>query len=958
MYYQKALLSLVFFFACFSVFAQSGSIRGTIIDESNGEPLIGATAVVEGTTTGSATDLEGTYSISTLAPGTYAVKFSYVSYQSKTVTSIVVKDGEVTLLNVNLAPEVSQLGDVVITAELIRNSENALMTLKRKSANIQDGISSESIARIGDSNAASAIKRVAGVSVQEGKYVFVRGLGDRYTQTVVNGMSIPGLDPDKNSLQMDLFPTNIIDNIIVRKSFTADLPADFTGGIVNIDIKDFPTEKITKVSASVSYNPDMHFQDNYLTYDGGDTDFLGFDDGTRKLPFSSQTKIPSYTTSDQSESAKLTDLTRSFNPTFGPSKETSFGDYSLGVSLGNQSEKEKVTLGYNVSLSYKNNTSFYNNVIDNSTYMKNSNDRNDTNLLIDRTRTGTSGTNNVLLGGLAGFALKTNASKFRINVFHLQNGTSRSNVIEEQNFIRNSNRSLRYGLDYSERSITNVLLGGEHFLSASKWTIEWKLSPTFSKVSDKDVRLTPFTVKEEGGTRIEPSEGGNPIRIWRFLEESNYSGKLDFTKEFQLNEKSSKLRFGAMNTYKQRDFSVDNFNFLLRKENEISLGGDPDNLLKPENIWTSESDKGTYVVGNFQGSNSYEAWTNTMGYYLSGELTVTDRFKAILGVRTELYNHYCTGGDQEWYNSNGSEGLFLDNEEVLNSLKAFPTANLVYNIIENSNLRVSYARTVARPSFKEKSIAQIVDPLSNTTFIGNIDLVETDIDNFDVRWEYFFRGGQTVAFSGFYKQFKNPIEIMVFNQNSPTDFTARNNGDAKVYGVEAELRKNFDFISPAFENFSLNINASLIESRLLMSENEFESRRLNLRQKQNGDEVEPLEDTRDMQGQAPYLINAGFNYDNFDLGFEGGVYYNVQGSALTAVGLGAVPDLYSQPFHSVNTSLKKTFGEKKRASFTFKVTNILGDKRETFYKAYESGEQISSSYDPGREFSLGFDYKF
>src|SRR5690606_36448343 len=337
MYYQKPLLSIVFALTSFSVFAQSGSIRGTIIDESNGEPLIGATAVIEGTTTGSATDFDGTYSIPALEQGTYNVKISYVSYQPKTITGVVVKSGEVTALKVSLTPEVSRLDDVVVTAELIRNSENALMTLKRKSANIQDGISSESMGRIGDGNAASAIKRVSGVSVQEGKYVFVRGLGERYTQTVVNGTSIPGLDPDRNSLQMDLFPTNIIDNIIVRKSFTADLHADFTGSIVNIDIKDFPTEKTAKVSAGFSYNPDMHFQENYLTYKGSKTDFLGFDDGTRELPFSSQTEIPSYTTSDPGSREKLTELTRSFNPTFGPSRESSFGDYSLGVSLGNQS---------------------------------------------------------------------------------------------------------------------------------------------------------------------------------------------------------------------------------------------------------------------------------------------------------------------------------------------------------------------------------------------------------------------------------------------------------------------------------------------------------------------------------------------------------------------------------------------------------------------------------------------
>ena len=865
---QKSILLILLLFSTLSSFAQSGTIRGTIIDDSNGEALIGATAVIDGTTKGSATDFEGTYAIPDLNPGTYAIKISYVSYQTKTVTGVVVKPGEITVLNARLSPEVNQLGDVVVTAELIRNSETALMTLKRKSPNIQDGISSESIGRIGDSNAASAIKRVSGVSVEDGKYVFVRGLGDRYTQTVVNGMAVPGLDPDKNSLQMDLFPTNIIDNIVVRKSFTADLPADFTGGIVNIDIKDFPTEKTAKLSASFAYNPDMHFKDNFLSYEGGETDFLGFDDGTRDLPFSSKEELPSYTSSDPAAQARLTELTRSFNPVFGPTTSTSFADYGLGFSLGNQSEREKVTLGYNLALSYKNNTSFYENVIDNSQYLKNSNDLSDTELVIDRSREGSEGVHNVLLGGLLGFAVKTNASKYRINIFHVQNGSSRANTIEEQNYVGSNNHSVRHGLEYSERSITNILLGGEHYFNASKWNLEWKLSPTYSSVNDKDVRLVPFTVSEAGALSIEPSEGGNPRRIWRFLDETNYSGKLDLTKEFKFNDQNSKLRFGAMETYKQRNFSIDNFNFLVRKESEVKLSGDPNNILQPDNIWTRESGKGTYVVGNYQGSNSYDAWNNTLAFYLSSELAFTKRFKAVLGVRTEIYKHYYTGGDQDWFNSDGVQGTYLDNEEVLSSVKAFPTANLIYNIIENSNLRASYARTVARPSFKEKSIAQIFDPLSNTTWIGNIDLVETDIDNFDLRWEYFFSGGQTVALSGFYKKFTNPIEIAIYNENNNDNYTAKNNGDATVYGIEAEVRKNLDFISPMFEKFSFNINASLIESRLKMSKEEYDSRKLNLRKNGDGGVVETLGHTRDMQGQAPYLINAGLNFDDYDKGWE------------------------------------------------------------------------------------------
>jgi len=930
-------------------FAQTGTIRGTIIDDENGETLFGATAQIKGTTQGGVADFEGNYVISKLTTGTYDIVFSFVSYTTFTVSNVEVVDGEVTELNVRLKSDTEQLQEVVVTAELIKTSESALITLKKKSVNVLDGISAQTFKKIGDSNAASAIKRVPGVSVQGGKYVYVRGLGDRYTKTTLNGMQVPGLDPDRNTLQLDIFPTNIIDNIVVKKSFTADLPADFTGGIVDIETKDFPTEKSSNISASIGYNKNMHLKSNFLSYEGGSADFLGVDDGTRNLPVSSFANIPRTVSSNN---AILSDVTSLFNPVMRASQKTSSPNLSLGFFTGNQINKEKVTLGYNAAISYKKNVAFYENAIDNALYVKSA-DRSVNDLDLDRQRMTTEGIETAQLGGLLGFALKTNKSKFNLTGLHIQNGQSYAGITQETNILSASNQSLRDVLAYSERSITSFLLGGEHLLNQETGLkIDWKLAPTFSSISDKDVRLTPFTVSESGGLSIEPSEGGNPRRLWRFLDEANYSGKVDVTKDFGFNGLKSKLKFGSSFTYKERDFTIHNFDFGIENPDNVSLNGDANNLLIDENIWSRGERTGVFVVATPQLSNIYAGSISNLGFYVSTELALMDKLKAIVGLRTELYTQRYTGGDQDFFNSNGNQGIYLDNAKVLDSFKPFPTLNLIYNLQENSNLRASYSRTVARPSFKEKSIAQIFDPLSNTTWIGNIDLVETDINNFDLRYEFFMPGAETVAISAFYKTFTNPIEVTIFNENTPDNFTARNNGDAQVFGLELEARKNLDFITPALEKFSVNLNASFVESKLNIDENERAGRIGTLR------EGETLEDTRQMQGQSPYLINFGISYDDFNNGWEGGIFYNVQGKTLARVGLGESPDLFTAPFHSMNLSARKKFGLDDRMNVGFNIANLLNDKRETFFQSFGATDQISSSRALGRTFKVSFGYSF
>ncbi len=265
-------LLVLILFTIFNVNGQTGKIAGTIMDGEFNEPMAFANVLIKNTTKGTTSDFDGKYSIDVEA-GNYTIVFSYIGYQTIEISDVVVKSNDEVIVDVTL--NTNSLETVVITTTVRKNTESAILDLQKKSITLLDGLSAQSIKSSGASNIASAVKNVPGVSIQGGKYVYVRGLGDRYTKSILNGVDIPGLDPDRNTIQMDIFPTNILDNIIVVKSAAAEYPADFTGGVIDIVTKDFPTKANYTISTGFGYNPDMHFNDNYLNYSGSNTDFLG-----------------------------------------------------------------------------------------------------------------------------------------------------------------------------------------------------------------------------------------------------------------------------------------------------------------------------------------------------------------------------------------------------------------------------------------------------------------------------------------------------------------------------------------------------------------------------------------------------------------------------------------------------------------------------------------------------------
>lgn len=940
----KFVLMLIFTLGAFSLSAQNGKIRGTAFERATGEGMWGVQVVIPSTGAGAVSDFDGKFEIEA-APGTYTIQATFVGYNSVTISEVVVKAGENTVIEAIWMEEaVSEIGEVVVTAEAIKTTDIALLTVKKKSSNLIDGISSQQIKRSGDSDVAGAIKRVPGVSIQGGQYVFVRGLGDRYTKTILNGMEVPGLDPDRNAIQIDIFPTNLIDNLVVYKTFTPDLSADFVGGTVNIETKDFPDEKTTSISFSTEYNPSMHFRNDYLTYNTGGTDFLGFDDGTRDLPFDGRNgDIALPITGDPA----IETITRSFNPNMAAKTANSKPNVGLSISTGNQVDFKGLKLGYIGAINYSNTTTFYENAVD-AAYVKPANNS-QYELVADTRFTGPLGVNDVQLSGLAGISLKSDKNKYRVQAMHIQNGTSRAAYRTRVRSNNNFNTSYVDNLEYTERFLTNVLVAGEHYFNGNESSIEWKVSPTFATINDKDVRITPFT-DDAGNVTINAQEGGEANRIWRLLNETNYVAKVDFNQNFSLGGRESKLKVGASNIYKTRDYEIQSFGVGIRgNQNNLNLNGDADRLFAEENIWTPSRGTGVYMENNFNLSNSYEGRINIIGGYIMGELALSEKLKSIVGVRVEQYDQWYTGVNQAGANPNDPTGIVYNDDNVMSSFNFFPSVNLIYNVVENANIRASYSQTIARPSFKEKSTAEIQDVLTGRTFIGNIDLVETKVNNFDLRYEYFFGRGETISIGGFYKTFSNPIE-MVRQSQAPNDLQPNNVGDATITGFEFELRKSLNFITPALENLSFISNVTITDAKVDIDANEALGRENGLRTGEN------FSSTRSFVGQPPHIINAGLNYTDYEKFWEASLTYNVQGRTLAVVGINRTPDTYDVPFNSLNLNVQKSFGVDGEHTLSLRVTNILGDLREREFESYLSSNAIETRRDPGTAFRIKYSY--
>ena len=935
---KKTLIALILLSTNFT-FSQS-VITGKVIDGEFNELLPFANVLLltaEGENIdGTSTDFDGAFTFEVLK-GTYILEFSFVGYDSKRITDVIVGQNEEYTLTATLLPASNSLDEVIVTTTAKNNTEASVLLIQKRAVNLIDGLSAQSIQKTGDSDLASAIKRIPGVSVQDGKFVYVRGLGDRYSKTLLGGLEVPGLDPDKNTLQLDIFPTNLLDNILISKSASADLNSDFTGGIVDVILKDFSVLPEYSFSIRGSYNPDMNLNDNFIGNENEAFNFLGFDNGYFDNPLSSKQEIPFPETFNIGQSVLTRFLTQKLESTMDASRFQSFLNYSIGATASNQYNlSDTKSIGYIASLSLKRDYEYYESFFNGTVEKENINKP----LEPYSEQVGEFGQVKNLGSALLGISLKTTNSKYKLNLLAIKSGESGAIKGNYKEFIENPYNGDASILTYTDRNILSLPFSSQHIFNGGNSSLDIKIAPSIARVYDKDFKKTVFEIAPNGNKLISPNTTQNPTRLWRSLKEDVISSKIQYNLDLKGEKIQGKIKFGSSFTYKQRDFETDDYRIAYRGLSSV-LGGDADNILAPNFIYDLDTNQGSYIKGDFQRTNQYESSGQTFAGYISSELILSDKWKSTIGLRFENYLVKYTGEN--------IEAIKFNNEKLIDTKDLYPSLNVIRTINDDRNLRISYSKTTARPTFKEISAAQIYDPITERYFVGNPDVNPTYINNFDLRYESYSDGNQIFAISTFYKQFIDPIEITAFDANQPSVFIVRNNEEASVYGIELEYRK--DILNNDNHKLSLNLNTSVIQSIQTMSDAEYQGRLISNPDKE-------IDDSRELQGQSPYLINLGLVYNLFEKNIEIGSYYNVQGKTLEVVGIGNLPDVYTLPFHNLNLNISKSFGKNLDQSLTFKAENLLNSKRESEYDYYNIETSPFSIYNPGQSFSLGYSIKF
>lgn len=933
---KRILQTIILVLTINTAFSQ-GNIEGKVTSADNGETLIGATVLLKGTTTGALVDFDGNYFIPNIKAGTYSVICQYISFQADTVT-LTIKDGETTSHHFVLKTSSMAIEMFTIEAKADRKNEEFLLQVKKKSPGLMEVIGAKEIAKRGDSDAASAAKRVTGLTIEGGKYVYVRGLSDRYSKTTLNKAEIPGLDPNKNAVQLDLFPTSMIENMKVIKTFTPDLPASFTGGLVDIVTKDFPDHFSLQFSSSLGYNTASSLKDGFLTYSGGGKDFLGFDDGTRENP-ANNSILPALFT----DNPKLEKISKSFNKEMDTKSKTSFLNQRYSFSAGNLKQLFKRNLGFIVGLSYskeyqqKDDNAFTNR------YKLTGNVNEVDELNPDRTLKDIKSQESVLWGAFANLSYQI-ADNHKLGFTFLINQNGVTNTSFQQGEIPSDQPGLflqTRALEYTQSALTSYQGKGEHkFEKLKKLKVEWLYAYSKSKQDQPDLRYftNDFMVDETSGDTaysIQASIYPVPTRYYRNLEQNTADAKLNF--EFNLNEKeekASKIKFGGAVLNQDRIFTEKRYDY--RTQGSLNYSGNVSAYLNNSNMILPTAGNPVadylYLDDATDKKNSYSADQSIYASYLMGDIWVIKKIRLVGGARMETTKITSRSFD------NKEKVGKLDNVDVL------PALNATFALNKKTNLRAAYGKTLARPTFREISPFATYDFATNWILIGNPELERTLVNNFDVRYELFPDFGELISVGGFYKAFTNPIDLVFNTQAQNSELTWRNQDKATVYGAEFEIKKNLNFLSDSLNTFSIGGNFTYVYSEVSIDPQELELiKALDLNAK----------DTRPMFGQSPYIVNLYMGYNNDSLGLSANVSYNVSGEKIVVVIVGATPNVYQQAVHQLDFNISKKLGQ--RFSLKFKAQNLINPIVKQTYN-YKDTDYIFNSYQRGRTFSLSLKY--
>ena len=975
-----------------------GSLKGRIVESETSEPIPGA-AIRLSDKQYAVTDMNGYYAFPKVPAGKLVLEVSYVGFKHEKA-EINVKSGENTY-DIKMSGSTT-LGEVQVssvrrTRSAVPHTTEKLLVAEIKGLNVlASGISSEQISKTADRNAAQAVQRVAGVTIVDDKFVIVRGLNPRYNLTYLNDNAAPSTETNSRAFALDLIPSRIIDKIVVQKSPSPENQGDATGGVVKIYTKDAKSVRHFDIEFQLGVRPGTSFNNNFLTYNGGKTDFLGFDDGTRALPSS----VPGY---GSMVKAQLTpsQYAKTFNPTLTYGNKTALPNMQFTANYYNAFRLFKKTLSSLTSLSYKNEylkaemsrqqgtgyESFQ------TTDKKGDDDRN---------------TNTVQTNLLQNFKYSFNdSSSISFKNFVLLQGVDATIIRNSQSIYYYTSddaaRDRDIILSYNQRLLYVGNLGGMH--SFGKQELKWNGGYNFSRQETPDQRVIRMTGIDPQYTvgdadlqwrargynpKSTDSEVSIPLslgiisRIWSRSSEGVYNGSFDYSYKIK---PWLTVKAGTFNQWKSR--AMDRRIYTVHEAN-IS---DPDavppltltgyvnpalvrfRLQDLANVWSStylnDNYTGLKVYDRTSGSDTYRGTEqNNSGYFLLN-FTPANRFVEIYGGLRYEYNRQKIAAAIPPVTSSLNIPILIDNP----TQSWLPSLNISVRPSDRFVGRLAYGKTVNRTEFREVSPFKELDFENNVVLSGNPDLVSATVDNYDARIEFYPAGSNTgdlISVGAFYKDITHPIERINTSSRAISVFpeiSYSNAASATIRGLEVEMRKSLSFISGSlFRNLSVIANGSFIKSKVHL----------------DADQSAFQITDRPLQGQAPYIINAGLYYENSDWGSKVSVIYNVSGESIYAAGRGyktnsfiSGPEyrgsLIELPRHMLDFSYTQRVA--KSVQMKFSVQNLLNQSVRiaedyNFTNKYEplkvtktaagvqivEGDNISSQYNPGRYFTLSVSY--
>ena len=904
--------------------AQIGRIEGEITDARNGAKIPSVNIQVLGTGKSIAADLDGKYSIQLDASKTYSIRFTIIGYKTKVVEEIKPVLNQIVFVNVILEQASKTEAAVEVRSSARKESTTALITLQKNTSVVAQVISAETIRRSPDKNTGEVLKRLAGASVQEGKFLVVRGLSDRYNQAMLNGVLLSSTEPDRKTFSFDIFPSSMIDNIVMNKAFIPELPGEWAGGLVQVQTKDVPSASFLNIQLGTGFNTNTIGR-NFLQSVGGKYDWIGIDDGTRALPSTLPLRYPfsQLSPSEKTEYGKL------FRNNWTPISTSAPINSSFQINGGASTKIFGKKVAGVFAITYNNTnkiTPFDNNFI--------ANNQGDIELRYNNIKY----TREILAGGLANISLILNNNN-RISFKNIININTNDFVIDRydgRDFIVSGDnigdRIRATEIGFKQNTFFNTQIAGEHNIAKYNSKFKWYGGFNILDQYVPDQRRLFYTQSSTDPTGpfiALINSGGSSQKsgsiFYSFLNDYIYNAGGDLTKTINIKGKNHQVKLGYLFQVKDRLFDSRPF-YINTASNDFKL-------LPADQIFSADH----FGMGNDKlqfdeiGGNAFRYVANTIlnAAYLQLDNPLGEKFRLVWGVRFESFDQLIGSVRQS------------DPRHVNSLVNDFlPGLNLTYKPNNKINVRFAASQTVIRPEFRELSPFAFYDFELGAQVVGNKAAQRTKVSNFDLRYEMYPRAGEVFTLGCFFKHFDKPIEYFL-NRTGPgtNTFNILNTNYAIDFGVELEVRKKLDFHSH-LKNFTLSGNVSYIYSRVK-------------------DTTETV--NRPLQGQSPYLLNFGLQYDLEKIGFTGTLLFNQIGRRILFVGSEAISDIWENPRGILDLQLAKKILNKK-GEVKLNISDLLNAPGYFYHDLDKNGKYegekdvlaINRNY--GTNFSISFSY--